>query len=75
MWHGAGGVASGSAFSKITEISNVNEKPAKKILFITDIAKLDEREVNLLISLNSKNKPSFFFTWNFNYQIRVIFNG
>ncbi len=43
-----------NAFSKITELSNVNEKPAKKILFITDIAKLDEREVNLLISLNSK---------------------
>ena len=43
-----------NAFSKITEISNSDEKPAKKILFITDISKLDEREVNLLLSLHSK---------------------
>ena len=43
-----------NAFSKITEISNSDKNPDKKILFITDISKLDEREVNLLVSLNSK---------------------
>tara|TARA_B100001093_G_scaffold461802_1_gene476533 strand:- start:154 stop:1281 length:1128 start_codon:yes stop_codon:yes gene_type:complete len=43
-----------NAFSKITETSNIDQKPAKKILFITDSGKLDDREVNLLLSLNSK---------------------
>ena len=48
-----------NAFSKINEMDNSKERPIKKILFINDISKLDEREVNLLVSLNSKKLESF----------------
>ncbi|OUT95827.1 MAG: hypothetical protein CBC01_08770 [Betaproteobacteria bacterium TMED41] len=48
-----------TAFSKLNEIKNLQEKPIKRVLLISDFSKLDSREIDLLISLKKhKHKHS-----------------